>query len=191
MRFRNTKVGRRHYAQELDARSRAVVANVAKAIYRFQVPAGAGDELLNPEWTGFFRANWNVSVNAPDYGTVAPSSERAGSRPKTDAGRFLGMVQPDKAIDFFGDDGGRYASLSDIVYISNGTEYAQWLNNGGLDTDYGVRTHLRVWPRKHGPGTPGIGSRFMEACVEHVELNMPRYITAAVNRKKRAAGEVG
>jgi len=181
MRFRNTKVGRKHYKQVLAARAKAIVANVAKDIYSFQVPAGSGDPLTQPEWTGFFRANWNISVNEPDFNTVAPNSARAGSLPKNAEGLFAGSIEPDRANAFF--NGAGYADLTDIVYIANGTEYGQWLNNGGFDSDYGVKTHLRKWPRFSLDNANG-GSRFMELSIERVRQRLPELVAKAIKQER-------
>lgn len=182
MRFRNTKTGRKHYAEVLTERAKAIVRNVAEDIYNFQVPAGSGDPLTQPEWTGFFRANWNISTNEPDFNTVAPNSSRAGSLPKSAAGMYGGKIEPNRAEAFFNGNG--YENLTDIVFIANGTEYGQWLNNGGFDSDYGVKTHLRKWPR-FGIGNVGGGSRFMELSMERVRQNMAKHIANAINQKSK------
>lgn len=65
--------------------------------------------LKSPVDTGRFRANWNFSVGAPDYG-VTPSTNQA--RGQTEAAKALSV------------------QVGTIAYLSNGLPYARRLENG-------------------------------------------------------------
>ncbi len=191
MRFKNNKLGRKHYEKLLRRRASQVVAHLAKKAYEFQVPDSilGGDPTTQPIWTGFFRANWNVSIGEPDFDTVDANANREGSLPKEAAGRYYAMIDPWKAEAFFQAHRGELEDdLKQSVYISNGTSYGGWLNKGGWDEDFGVKTHLRKWPRF---SLSGKGSRFMELGMEVIISAIPDAVKSARQIQSIQAGAKG
>lgn len=65
--------------------------------------------LKSPVDTGRFRANWNYSLGAPDYGTTTATNEGRGQQ---EAAKALGMP------------------LGGVAYFSNGLPYAGRLEYG-------------------------------------------------------------
>lgn len=188
MRFKNNKLGRKHYEQLLRRRASQVVAHLAKKVYEFQVPASilGGDPTTQPIWTGFFRANWNVSLGEADFSTVDANANREGSLPKSAAGKYFAMIDPWRAEAFFNANRGDLeGDLRQAVYVANGTSYGKWLNMGGWDDDFGVRTHLRKWPRF---SLSGKGSRFMELGMEVIKDAIPDAVKSARQIQSVQAG---
>ena len=143
----------------------------ARAFYQFQVPNSEGyHNNTVPLWTGYFRANWRVSVDRPDlsvvpgvryrdekYGAENIETERlldetwgADDSGASTAGKekFVGDIdtgrttrleyRQDAILELF-------MSKNKSIFVTNNTWYANWLNEGGVDSDYGIETYKRKW----------------------------------------------
>lgn len=168
-------VGR--YVEAVANRIRRVKENCAREFYSFQVPSRTGGQsLLTPRWSGYFRACWNLAYSHPDLSVVTPARPvfHGESAVERGAGRYADDVDVHKAVRYFNShgDGQENHPLDDPIYVTNNAYYAQWLERGGSDSEYGVSTFKRHWE----------GSGMLAAGLEHVKDNLGRIVEDSVAR---------
>lgn len=147
---------------------------VANEVFQWQVPKDASSGfggVKKPFFSGYFRANWDVSLGTRDSSPLLDASLRPGRSemvaPYDEMVRkFAPYFQPERALVVLG-----HKTVSEVmgspVLIYNNSWYGKWLNNGGENAE----TFLRRWPngtayarRKDGGRSGSDGSRFMEKC---------------------------
>ncbi len=109
----------------------SVVAECGKEAYKFLL----SEEDCNARYTGYFRSNWNCTVNSVDT-SVAPE--------KRDMKDFY-FWDVNKANDRFGK-----VNLTDRVNITNSVPYVKALNDGGSFEDGRTTPPRRFLELCHG-----------------------------------------
>lgn len=162
-----SKQGLKHLEEHLRAKLAAFKLLVADRLFKWEVPDNTGyRSVKHPFFTGYFRANWDVSIGERKTAPLLPESERPKgvTLPFDDAKRmFEGEFQPNRVLETLG---GRSVAeiMAKPILIYNNTWYGAWLNNGG----YNAETYLKTWPpervteRREEGANHGVGSRFME-----------------------------
>lgn len=186
MRFNVTPTGLKHYEALLLKRVAAFKVAVADRVFRWQVPeAGVdfGDHDKHPYFSGYFRANWQVSIGgagtSPMPETGRPPRQANGFLPQgfedpSDAAHLYDdLIEPDKLKDFC-ESMSANTLLANPIVIYNPTWYGKWLNDGGYD----AATVLGNWKnghttqgyRKHPPRKNNAlctaGTNFMQQCMD-------------------------
>lgn len=140
------------YIHIVEDRIRRVKEKAAQAYYEWQVPYKTGKKSeQRPNWSGYFRACWNVAYGSPDTHVVMPirplfPDEDGLTAAQRGAGAYTAVVDPSKAWEYFQRHAQEKHALNEPIFVSNNAYYAQWLNNGGRDSDYGIQTYKWQWP---------------------------------------------
>ena len=162
-----SSVGLKHLEELINMKLAAFKVLAADALFKWEVPDnGAFGSVKHPFWSGYFRANWDVSIGTRNTEPVLPASMRpphVALDPDMERA-YEGNFQPNRVLDTLAGKGASEIMAKPIL-IYNNTWYGKWLNNGG----YNAATYLKTWPpsrvtkrRKKGGRADGAGSRFME-----------------------------
>ena len=194
MRFELTTTGLKHYQELLERRVAAFKVEVADMIFKWQVPPASedfGDKDQHPYFSGYFRANWQVSIN----GDSTPVLDDGGLREPRIAGavppqmhdasqiaqKFKGDINPNKLREFLGEMTDTDIIKAPII-IYNPTWYGAWLNDGGYNVETVLGNWKEGWQKRSNRGgttrrylnTPprpsphGGGTDFMRQCMDYM-----------------------
>ncbi len=189
MRFDVTKTGLKHYEQVLLRRVAAFKVEVADRVFRWQVPdegTDFGDRDKHPYFTGYFRANWQVSIGGSGTDPMPPE----GRPPRNSNGTlpqgfedpanieklYSGSIEPDKLSEFC-KGVGQSDILNNPIIIYNPTWYGKWLNDGGYDAETVLGNwkggHVTAGYRKRPPRKRNAactaGTNFMSQCMDDMK----------------------
>lgn len=117
------------YHTELLRRAARTKAWYAHRIYKMMSPLSDFSTAHAHMWTGYFRANWNISFNDKDFSLVADERPWATYENKNEILGMFSVTDQSNILNVTG--AGNYIKLlNDKIYICNGTPYGKWLRDG-------------------------------------------------------------
>lgn len=164
MQFNNDKRGRTFFRKHLERRAARLVAEVAERIYEFQVPSVGPIDFQRPFWSGYFRANWNVSIGSMDNSVFG--KRKSWPPPAWHAD----MIQLDRAKNALGGMASGKEDFDQSVYVTNPVYYGPMLLHGTL-------------MRKGGGSIPA--RDFINLAREMIRENLGDIIHSVVSKERR------
>lgn len=126
---KNRKEQLEKYHTELLRRAARLKAWYAHRVYKMMSPLGDSSTAHAHKWTGYFRANWNLSFNDKDFSLVADERPWVTNEKKEEILDMFSVTDQSNILNVTGAK--NYIKLlNDKIYICNGTPYGKWLRDG-------------------------------------------------------------
>lgn len=124
------------FRKELERRVRVFKGFAASEAVRYLQPLNNEEDAERHFHTGYFRANWKVSINSPDF-SLRLTTRQWELDPKTNYMQYAGDVKAARqenmdSIDAHTRD---EKKINAPIFVSNGVWYGKWLRDGADPND--------------------------------------------------------